>query len=131
MTPRRTLDQLPSRVILAGRDRAPARAMLRAVGLTDEDFERPLIGAAKSIAFFSGLLRPMRFGTNSPMMSDAYVIAPTTMANVSRAPLNTNSSANRAVFSPPNRSASRPPKIRTTEAVMEKVAVSTPARSTP
>jgi dihydroxy-acid dehydratase len=39
---------LPSRTILAGRDRAPARAMLRAVGLTDEDFERPLIGIANT-----------------------------------------------------------------------------------
>ncbi|MBW3629941.1 MAG: dihydroxy-acid dehydratase [Gemmatimonadetes bacterium] len=50
MTTRRTLDQLPSRTILAGRDRAPARAMLRAVGLTDEDFEKPLIGIANTWA---------------------------------------------------------------------------------
>src|SRR5262245_4656985 len=33
----------PSRTLLAGPDRAPARSMLRAVGLTDDDFERPLI----------------------------------------------------------------------------------------
>jgi len=39
---------LPSRTILAGRDRAPARAMLRAVGLTDADFERPLVGIANT-----------------------------------------------------------------------------------
>jgi dihydroxy-acid dehydratase len=39
---------LPSRTILAGPDRAPARAMLRAVGLTDEDFDRPLIGIANT-----------------------------------------------------------------------------------
>lgn len=39
---------LPSRTILAGRDRAGARAMLRAVGLTDEDFDRPLIGIANT-----------------------------------------------------------------------------------
>lgn len=38
----------PSRTILAGPDRAPARAMLRAVGLTDADFERPLIGVANT-----------------------------------------------------------------------------------
>ncbi len=38
----------PSRTILQGRDRAPARAMLRAVGLKDEDFEKPLIGVANS-----------------------------------------------------------------------------------
>ena len=36
----------PSRALLIGRDRAPARSMLRAVGLSDADFERPLIGVA-------------------------------------------------------------------------------------
>jgi dihydroxy-acid dehydratase len=41
---------LPSRAVVSGRDRAPARAMLRAVGLTDEDFERPLIGIANTWA---------------------------------------------------------------------------------
>ena len=49
MSPR-PLDSLQSRTILAGRDRAPARAMLRAVGLTDEDFEKPLIGIANTWA---------------------------------------------------------------------------------
>lgn len=39
---------LPSRSLLAGRDRAPARAMLRAVGLDDADFDRPLIGVANT-----------------------------------------------------------------------------------
>jgi dihydroxy-acid dehydratase len=39
---------LPSRTILAGRDRAPARAMLRAVGMRDDDFEKPLIGIANT-----------------------------------------------------------------------------------
>lgn len=38
----------PSRVIVQGRDRAAARAMLRAVGLKDGDFERPLIGVANT-----------------------------------------------------------------------------------
>lgn len=47
-TPRR--EELPSRTLLKGRDRAPARAMLRAVGLSDEDFERPLIGVANTWA---------------------------------------------------------------------------------
>jgi dihydroxy-acid dehydratase len=42
------LEDLPSRAILSGRDRAPARAMLRAVGLSDEDFEKPLIGIANT-----------------------------------------------------------------------------------
>jgi dihydroxy-acid dehydratase len=42
--------RLPSRTILEGPERAPARAMLRAVGLTDEDFGRPLIGVANTWA---------------------------------------------------------------------------------
>jgi dihydroxy-acid dehydratase len=50
MMDKNALDRLPSRAILSGRDRAPARAMLRAVGLTDEDFERPLIGIANTWA---------------------------------------------------------------------------------
>jgi dihydroxy-acid dehydratase len=39
---------LLSRTITAGFDRAPARSMLRAVGFTDADFERPLIGVANT-----------------------------------------------------------------------------------
>ena len=42
--------KLPSRVVVEGPDRAPARAMLRAVGLEDADFERPLIGIANTWA---------------------------------------------------------------------------------
>ena len=42
------LPTLRSRELLRGRDRAPARAMLRAVGLSDEDFEKPLIGIANT-----------------------------------------------------------------------------------
>lgn len=37
-----------SRVLTEGPDRAPARAMLRAVGLTDDDFTRPLIAVANT-----------------------------------------------------------------------------------
>ena len=37
-----------SRALLEGMDRAPARAMLKAVGLTDEDLRRPLIGIANT-----------------------------------------------------------------------------------
>jgi len=40
--------KLPSRTVLEGPDRAPARAMLRAVGLDDEDFEGPLVGVANT-----------------------------------------------------------------------------------
>ena len=42
------MSALRSHTITAGYDRAPARAMLRAVGFTDEDFERPLIGIANT-----------------------------------------------------------------------------------
>ena len=39
---------LRSDLLKKGPDRAPARAMLRAVGLTDEDMEKPLIGVANT-----------------------------------------------------------------------------------
>lgn len=42
--------RLPSRTVLEGPDRAPARAMLRAVGLGDADFAKPLIGLANTWA---------------------------------------------------------------------------------
>src|SRR6266540_1679370 len=35
-----------SKTLIDGPDRAPARAMMRAVGYTDEDFRRPLVGVA-------------------------------------------------------------------------------------
>ena len=35
-----------SSTMLDGPGRAPARAMMRAVGYTDEDFRRPLVGVA-------------------------------------------------------------------------------------
>lgn len=44
MTPTR----LPSRTLLEGLDRAPARAMLKAVGFSDADLQRPLIGIANT-----------------------------------------------------------------------------------
>src|SRR5204862_131344 len=37
-----------SRAILAGRDRAPARSMLKAIGFTDQDLARPIIGVANT-----------------------------------------------------------------------------------
>jgi len=40
--------KLISRNLLAGPDRAPARAMLKAVGFTDEDLSRPIIGVANT-----------------------------------------------------------------------------------
>jgi dihydroxy-acid dehydratase len=40
--------KLMSRNLLSGPDRAPARAMLKAVGFTDEDLSRPIIGVANT-----------------------------------------------------------------------------------
>jgi dihydroxy-acid dehydratase len=40
--------KLKSDALKKGMDRAPARAMLRAVGLNDADFEKPLIGVANT-----------------------------------------------------------------------------------
>src|SRR3981081_3040302 len=40
--------KLQSYTISQGRDRAPARAMLKAVGFTDEDLSRPIIGVANT-----------------------------------------------------------------------------------
>src|SRR4051812_29406991 len=37
-----------SRVITQGIDRAPARAMLKAIGLTDADLAKPIIGIANT-----------------------------------------------------------------------------------
>src|SRR5258707_283025 len=37
-----------SRTILAGRDRAPARSMLKAIGFNDQDLSRPIIGVANT-----------------------------------------------------------------------------------
>jgi len=40
--------KLRSRDVTEGRERAPARAMLRAVGMTDSDWDKPQIGVASS-----------------------------------------------------------------------------------
>ncbi len=40
--------QLPSRTILEGRERAGARAMLKAIGFTDADLSRPMVGIANT-----------------------------------------------------------------------------------
>ena len=40
--------KLPSYTITHGRDRAPARAMLKAIGFTDEDLRKPIIGIANT-----------------------------------------------------------------------------------
>src|SRR6266540_497308 len=40
--------QRHSRALIGGPDRAPARAMMRAVGYGDDDFRRPLVGVAHS-----------------------------------------------------------------------------------
>ncbi len=43
-----TNNQRRSAAITQGPDRAPARAMLKAVGFTDEDLNRPIIGVANT-----------------------------------------------------------------------------------
>src|ERR1700753_507041 len=40
--------KLQSHTISQGRDRAPARAMLKAIGFTDEDLRKPIIGVANT-----------------------------------------------------------------------------------
>ena len=42
------LMKLQSHTITQGRDRAPARAMLKAIGFTDEDLAKPIIGIANT-----------------------------------------------------------------------------------
>lgn len=42
------MERLPSRDVLEGPDRAPARSYLRAMGLTDEDLTRPFVGVAST-----------------------------------------------------------------------------------
>ena len=40
--------KLPSYTITQGKDRAPARSFLKAIGLTDEDIKKPMIGIANT-----------------------------------------------------------------------------------
>src|SRR5437764_2973155 len=42
------MKELHSYTITQGRDRAPARAMLKAIGFTDEDLKKPIIGVANT-----------------------------------------------------------------------------------
>ncbi len=48
-TPKRSV-KLRSEVMTGGAERAPNRSMLRAVGFTDEDFDKPIIGIASTWA---------------------------------------------------------------------------------
>ena len=43
--------KLNSYTITQGKDRAPARAFLKAIGLTDEDMKKPCIGIANTWMF--------------------------------------------------------------------------------
>ena len=40
--------KLPSRTIVEGRDRAPARSYYKSIGFTDEDLAKPIIGIANT-----------------------------------------------------------------------------------
>ena len=46
-----------SRVVVDGDEQASSRAMLRAVGFTEEDFERPQIGIASTWAMTTPSIR--------------------------------------------------------------------------
>jgi dihydroxy-acid dehydratase len=37
-----------SNILLSGRDRAPARSFYKAIGFTDEDLQKPIIGIANT-----------------------------------------------------------------------------------
>lgn len=46
--PRKTIPILPSRITVEGIDRAPHRAFLRSLGLTEEDLHKPFVGVAST-----------------------------------------------------------------------------------
>jgi dihydroxy-acid dehydratase len=48
MSTKKTIPILPSRVTVEGLDRAPHRAFLRALGLTDSDLKKPFVGVAST-----------------------------------------------------------------------------------
>src|SRR6201991_3524908 len=48
MLVRKHMSKLHSHTITQGRDRAPARAMLKAIGFTDDDLRKPNIGIANT-----------------------------------------------------------------------------------
>jgi dihydroxy-acid dehydratase len=48
MSTRKTIPILPSRITVEGLDRAPHRAFLRALGLSDADLKKPFIGVAST-----------------------------------------------------------------------------------
>jgi dihydroxy-acid dehydratase len=45
---RKTVPILPSRITVEGLDRAPHRAFLRSLGLTDQDLQKPFVGVAST-----------------------------------------------------------------------------------
>ena len=47
-TPNEPSQRVHSSIVVDGDDRAPNRSMLRAVGFTDEDFEKPIVGIAST-----------------------------------------------------------------------------------
>ena len=54
-------DNLRSRAITRGVERTPNRAMLRAVGFGDDDFEKPIIGVANGYS----TITPCNVGLNA------------------------------------------------------------------
>ena len=63
-------DNWKSRAITEGQNRAPNRAMLRAVGFGDDDFDKPIIGVANGYSNITpcnaGLERPGRSAPRRP-----------------------------------------------------------------
>jgi len=55
------MEPLRSRHVTAGRERAPNRAMLRAVGFGDDDFSKPIVGIANAYS----TLTPCNLGLNA------------------------------------------------------------------
>ena len=53
-------DNYRSRVVTQGIQRSPNRAMLRAVGFTDEDFTKPIVGVANGYS----TITPCNMGLN-------------------------------------------------------------------
>ena len=62
-----------SKKLTEGPDRAPARAMLRAVGLVDEDFNKPLIAVANTEGLQGGDQR-RRAGIHGYRPVDAQIL---------------------------------------------------------
>ena len=53
-------DNLRSQIVTQGKERSPNRAMLRAVGFSDQDFTKPIVGIANGYS----TITPCNMGLN-------------------------------------------------------------------